>query len=60
MESRLSSRQGEVERVEAVESGLTFDLIHCKQAELGRTVVFTIASGVGPAVGATVVTETAK
>jgi len=49
-----------VERIEAVESGLTFNFIHCKQAELGRTVVFTIASCVRPTVGTSVVAESTK
>jgi len=49
-----------VERVEAIVSGLTFNFIHCKQAELGRTVVFTIASGIRPTVGASVVAEATK
>tara|TARA_R110000851_G_scaffold77834_9_gene171815 strand:+ start:539 stop:850 length:312 start_codon:yes stop_codon:yes gene_type:complete len=60
VESRFSPRQGEVETVEAVISCLTFNFIHCMQAELGRPMIFAVASGIGPTVATFVVAESSE
>lgn len=50
MERGLTTAQAEVKAVEAIFSGLTFDLINCTQANISGTMVLGVAAGIWPTI----------